>query len=452
MNSILFQDLPRVISAILFTFLQTDPITPDGAGPTSKSFAVESFAEIVSAANDPERFWTAPFVLADLETRNVYVWGEHAGMISGDPLEFFVISENSGHDYEALMVAYAAPSDIHKALEKIGLEAGGPVDPDVHRFWPRGDRVEAFFLYVNPGDEGIQSKRAEEFCIWKGEPMPPLPWVFTGAPLLPSMVNETEMVYAPDEYSPNSIASTFNLRATVFDLPLQGSKTGVYGDFLLDPQWKLEEGRPMILRLAPPPDTRYPSEKDITLRFGQKGLLATGLENWSPHDLTEVAAILSARENEVHFLRLDFGNELTLTEATDRARDIQVLEQQLQSIRIEPPPPGQVFFQSFVPDPRFRERENRPSQPIELHLSPDGSATAMDLREEWGDSRTPTILETQVPLSGPQDWIRFLEERENKSSVLFLFAPPELTLGEMRTWTQPVLDRFPIIFLYKTVE
>lgn len=449
MNPMPFASLPGVIAAALFSFLSTDPVTPEEAAPTAKPSALATFEEAVSGFRGSDRFWTAPYLLADLESETLYVWGEHTGMIPGDPLEFFVISEKSGHDYEALMISFARPSNIALALEKMGLESIGPVDPDVHRFWPRGDRVAASFVFADPEGAGLREEPAEFFCIWKGDPMPPLPWVFTGAPLLPSRENEGAMVFAPDEFGPNSIASTFNLRATVFDLPLQGTKTGVYGEFLLNPEWKLAEGAPMILKLRPAPRESYPEEKSLTLQVTPEEHTLLGLEPFTTRDLAEVGSLLNSREKEIHFLTTDFSGDLTLKQATARAQEIQLLEKHVESIRIEPPVDGQVFFQSFVPDPRFRDRQNRPSQPLELHLEGE-TAAAVELEEVWGNSREPAIVETRTVLQSPEAWTSFVEEQENPRSVLFLFGPADTTLREMRRWTQPVLDRFPIVFVYKT--
>mgnify|MGYP006303150745 CR=1 FL=1 len=110
-----------MMRAILFSFLTAGPVQMDSGAPTAKPPATESFQKLVQELGQSERYWSAPYVLADLEAREVLVWGEDTGMIPGDPLEFFVIAENSGHDYEALMISYARPSDIHQALEKIGL-------------------------------------------------------------------------------------------------------------------------------------------------------------------------------------------------------------------------------------------------------------------------------------------------------------------------------------------
>jgi len=451
MNVSTFSALPEAVMAILFSFLAVEPVPRDDGSGSAKPLAISSFEEVLKEIGTNDRFWTAPYVLADLEEPAVYVWSEHTGMIPGDPVEFFAISEDSGHRYEALVVSFARPSDIHQALEKTGLSPGGPVNSDVHHFWPKGDRVAASVLYRKEKDQPPVEEPVESFISWKGDPMPLMPWVFTGAPMMPSLDDEEKTVYAADQFGPNSIASTFNLRATVFDLPMQGSKTGTYGDFLLLPSLEMEEGLPMLLKLQPAPASSYPAEVDLHLNLQPDGIQAEGYPGLDPADLADVGAFLSDRQNEVQFLTLDFSDEMTLTEATARAREVQLLETHIESIRVEPPPTGQVFFQSFVPDPRFRVRENRPSQPLELHIESE-VAVVKELEEVWGETRVPEVIELKKPMATPQDWHHYVNEHLDGSGVLFVYADPELTLQEMRKWTGPVLDHFPIVFIYKNQE
>jgi len=442
--------------AVIFTqFLQTPPVQPDNEvdRPSSKTAAVASHQRAAAVVKDNDRFWTAPFVLADLENKEVVVWGQLTGMEPGEPVEFFVISENSGHGYEALMVSFATAEDIHTALEKIGAEPGGSVNPDAHRFWPRGSRIQARVQWMPEGADAPRVMPVEETVVTRDGPMTLLPWVFTGAPMLPSMENEDTLVYGADEYSPNSIASTFNLRNTVFDLPLQGSKTQTYGKYIRNPKTDGPEGAPMLLRLTPADPTDVPADKDLTLHFsqGDPGLRTTGDLNLDANTLEELGAALNQREREYHFLTVDFSGDLTLNRATALAQKIQLLERHVESVRIEPPPEGHLFFQAFVPDPSYRERTRRPSQPIELHLVSEEDAlrgTVMELTEIWGDTRIPDVVEERVSVETPEAWVAYLDEQEKPPPVLFVYASPNLPLKRLREWTTPVEERFPIVFVY----
>lgn len=82
-----------------------------------------------------------PGLTADRTAQWVRVEAVATGMAAQDLVEFMLISEKSGHDYEAFAVSRAQPSEVHRALEYIGIPAGTPVDPETFRFWPKGEPV-----------------------------------------------------------------------------------------------------------------------------------------------------------------------------------------------------------------------------------------------------------------------------------------------------------------------
>ena len=71
----------------------------------------------------------------------VTLWGEATGVSPDAPIEFLLIPTDSGHDYEALTISFAKPSDIHRALAFIGLKPGKSVDYAAYRYWvSKGER------------------------------------------------------------------------------------------------------------------------------------------------------------------------------------------------------------------------------------------------------------------------------------------------------------------------
>ena len=424
---------------------KVDAVTPANC----KAGAQANFDLVAAAVKDNPDFWTAPFVLADIKNGQVTVWGQHTGMAVGEPLEFFVIAENSGHDYESMMMAFAKPSDLHQALEKIGAKPGGSVSPDIHRFWPRGSRMVAEIEWQPNGAAQALRMPIEKSARYNGEPMPLMPWIFTGAPMLPDLQNEGKMVYAADHYSPNSIAATFNLQNTVFDLPLQGSKTQTYGSFMRDPTYQAPEGKPMLLHLRLARENEVPKEFDLQLQFRgvDAQLTTTGMDNLPTGGLAELGAFLNQRENEIYYLQPDLGPEISLAKLTQLGRELQLLETHVSGLRIEPPIKGQLFFKAFVPDPRFRGRDKRPSQPLELHLTPN-DATLITLDEIWGDAASPAIVENRILLNQPDELLARLKNPNIQKPVLFIYADGSLTHGDMSRWIAGVLDQFPIVFVY----
>ncbi|WFB34335.1 YdjY domain-containing protein [Kiritimatiellota bacterium B12222] len=447
-----------LLAALFTQFLtQTAPLPDEDTGAASiKPQAEANFAAVSEKINGVEGFWSAPFVVADLTQKEVTIWGQHTGMSTGEPIEFFIISELSGHDYESLMISFAKPSDIHQALEKIGAEAGGPVSPDEHRFWPRGSRIVAEIEWITNGQTQPQRMPVESVVLTDGSPMALTPWVFTGSPMLPNFEKEGSFIYGADLYSPNSIASTFNLQSTVLDLPFQGSKTQTYGNFIRNPAVDAPKAQPMLIHLRLATAEEAPAEIDLHLQFsGEEGHLnIDGMpEELQATGLAELGAFMNTREHEMHYLSPDFGPELSISKTTQLARELQLLETHVPSVRIEPPVDGQFFFKAFVPDPRYRTRDNRPTQPIELHFSQAGGqkwmVTLSELEEVWGDGMESSIVEKVIPLDSPADFEAYLQNPEKQKPVLFVYTKGNLSYGELQKWVSPVLDQFPIVFVYE---
>jgi len=438
-------DLFHFFSQVLLIFLQSDvPKPEDGFDPTSRAAAVEAHAAVVDSLDGGEsaHILTAPFLVADRDAREVLVFGEMTGMILGDPVEFLVITDRSGQDYEALMSTWATPSELHAALEFIGLQPGGSVNTNTHRLWPRGDSVEASLIVHMDGDEEPRDIPAHEWITRPdGSVMENMPWVFTGAPMLPHPQIEGKKVYGADQFSPHSIASTFNLHNTMFDLPVQGGKTAVYGQFNRNKALETQHGQPVILRLRPTPEDRRRPEQDYTLK----------LPSADPAPIESLMA--SAREavSTLFWVTPDFGPELTLADLRLFALKLNMLEQEEARIRIEPPVPGQLYYQAFAPPERFRDRSRRPSQPLEIHLhrGEEGfRATLFEIRELWDETRTPSLAEERRTLDTPAEWQAYLEANDPLIRVLFVFAPDEIRHEDLNQWLSDVYSRFPVIYVY----
>lgn len=442
-------EIPPFLAAltqILLTFLTADiPEPADGHDPSVQPAALAAHAAIsdaVAAANTPDRFFIAPYLLADKQTREVILLGQMTGTLAGDPVEFFAITDMSGQDYEAIMTTWITPSDLHAALEFIGLSPGGSVNTDLHRLWPRGDRVDAVFSTRFPDDPAPRDLPAHEWITRPdGSVMEPTSWVFTGAPMLPHPQNEGEEVYGADMFSPHSIASTFNLRNTLFDLPLQGAKSVVYGQYLRNPALPVRHGQPMILRLSPTPADRRPNEISLPLP----------LDSTESPALTELAQNAATADNTLYWVTPDFAPSLTLPQLRTLATTLNELERTHESVRITAPPAGQMYYQAFAPPERFRDRTRRPSQPLEIHLQPSADGlrvTLHEIKEIWEDTRTPRLLEKRIDFQTPSEWLAYLNANEPLIRVLFVFADETLTHRDLNHWLSEVYTLFPVIYVY----
>jgi hypothetical protein len=121
--------------------------------------------------------------------------------------------------HETIVTIDAKPSDVHKALESLGLKAGKPVQGEGE---PKGPAVNIFFLVPDAG--GLDKKVTIDKAMVdpkNGKPFPKtVEWRFTGsAPVQPDP-NKEEKIYGAD-WSGTLIAIFPVTKETVLQTSLQ---------------------------------------------------------------------------------------------------------------------------------------------------------------------------------------------------------------------------------------
>ncbi|EFK96106.1 secreted protein, partial [sediment metagenome] len=167
----------------------TERLTADSTNPPPdpralhKQIVADWYARDGALARTRPHLWVRPGLVADRGTRRVRVYGESTSLNLGDPVEFPLIAEQSGKDYEALAVSFAQPSDVHRALEFIGLRPGAATSPSGLRFWPRGERVRVTFDLIATNGAATPICRAESLVTdtRTDAPLPETGFVFCGA-------------------------------------------------------------------------------------------------------------------------------------------------------------------------------------------------------------------------------------------------------------------------------
>lgn len=429
---------------------------PERTGPKNVTIRPE-FEKVFPEKLDGKRFVILG-VVADLEKKEVRVASMMTDAGAKEPIEFFAISELSGHSYEALAICLAKPSDIHQALEKIGLQPGEPVDPASFRFWPRGARVTASIRTILPGDDEATEFPIEQLMVTdKGKQVTPVPWVFVGSRMVPPVNDEGEIdekadkVYASDLFSPSSIAATFNLVNTVFDLPRQMTKTAQYGLTIRNPGLPMPEAHPMILVLRPATEKEAKPDADLTIRIAPDGDGMSMLIKTDDGKEIPVDDLPGLKDDTKRwYATVDLDDNLSLSQIRSSVEALFALEAQ-ESILIEPPPKGQLYYQAFRPREQFRNRSKRPSQPLELHLFSEKDAVhanLMLLEERWTEAIDPEIVENRVLLDKPADWNTWIGKQDKLNPVLFIYADPSISHGKILEWVSPHLDKFPVVYVY----
>lgn len=101
--------------------------------------------------------------------------------------------------HETVITIEAKPSDVHKALESLGLKAGSPVMGESDKP-PQGPRVN---IYLDlPGADGRAKRVPIERTIIESrtnKPMPKVEWRFTGSIKKKSAPDKDDLVYGADQ-------------------------------------------------------------------------------------------------------------------------------------------------------------------------------------------------------------------------------------------------------------
>ena len=409
-------------------------------------------------------FFVRPGLIADRTGQIVRIAATTTALKATDPVEFPLVTRESGKDYEALAVSQASALDIHESLRFIGLEPGRGVDPSQLRFWPKGDRVKMVFhsadtqsptgsIFHLPFEHLIQDTRS-------GKTLPETGLVFTGSEWVSAGDPPTGRVYAADAYGPGSIASIYNEGYSVLDVPRTAPKQEVYTFQIPNPDHVLPTNHLVEITLEPFYRDTLPHRFDLSLLVAPDGTnLAYTLLDRQEHALNTnrsrngMLAALSrySTTDRDAFVTLTPDEALPLHDVQPLAHLLDSLDNE-RGIRVEPPPPGHPYFRAFLPNEKFRKREDRFDKVAELHLGTREGVTTGELilvESEWkGDDSAPVFHETRIPIPAPAALEPALKTRKEAPSVLLIFAPAKLRYGTLRDFVAPALRQKMILYVF----
>ncbi len=446
-----------------------------------------------------------PGLVADRRRQRLEILAESTGLSENSIVEFLLISETSCHGYEALAVAFAKPSDIHQALEFIGLPAGAPCNPQKLRMWPKGERV--ILSLVSPPGSTSTPVRIERLIMDKraDKPLPEVGFVFTGSVMVPHEGGGPGQEYGADMWEPKAIVSIYNEPHSVLSVPRIARQSDVYGSQVVNPEFALAKGTLLTLFLEPEYKSGRKRVSDLTLEVrpaadaarqtaadtgtGLAGSKAPpeGLPGREPppsaamaFELRDLPGQVLAHERSLPAIRaaleslaakgcdpcvsVRFGRELGLGAVQVICRELSKLDDGA-AMRVEPPSPGELYYRAFLADERWLKRENRASQPWELRLAPKGDTLSGKLSQVEsageGEDLVPKFKTTETEIPDSRALGRRLEadagnrKREHQRPrlpVMLVFADPVLTYGQLVDFIQPVLSLNHVVYVYLQKE
>ena len=400
-----------------------------------------------------------PGVIADRQARTVEVLAVACGARAGDPTEFLLVTE-AGRADEALALTLAQARDIHEALVFVGVQPGHPVDVTRFRQWPKGERVDVFFVWPH-ADKDVSVPAAEMLVdTHRGATVPPHGWMFVGE-LTPAV---PPAAYLPDDSG--EIITDFNSPWTVLDVPDLIGKGEVYGGLLPNPKYLLKLRQPLKIVLKPelPAGERHVLDYAVRAGAAAGAPAATGVAElrFTATDRDGKAVLtdgtfeqlLALLEDGVKaqkdvYLKLAYDDQVPVAALVEFGPLLMTLVQK-QAVRLEPDP-DQLFGQAFTPDPAWRDPKQRPQQPVELHLAAAGPLRLRYFDEEFLRDGSLKVDEKSQEFASADALEQALAAREvwGTGGVLF-FAPPDTAYGTVRQLYLRIRNRFPIAHVFLT--
>ena len=389
-----------------------------------------------AAAESPAGMFTAEGIVADRGAGTVRVEARLAGTGAGDIAEFIVITENSGHDYEALFVAKAAASNIVSAMEFLGVPKGAGIDYDKFRFWARGERVKADIVFPGQAPVPLDSLILD---VRGGKPVEPVGFVYVG-------------FGGADSSGPGSIISTYNEAETVFDVPRNCVQGEVYEKFRV--AGGFPTNKEMMVEIVFTPERRAGAAAgagsrvmDVALGFSTNGV-AVGDAAAVP--LAEAGARLRelVAEGRDVFAALSWDDGLSIGQVRDFCRFLKLLDVD-SGVRVAAPAESDPYYKAFVPPDEWRERANRFAQPCELRFAADGAATLVAITEVWTDGELkPELKVAEFPGVTVETLPQVIKGKDNELKVLLVFAPEGMLYGALRPFVAAMREGYPNIHVF----
>lgn len=401
------------------------------------------------------------YVKADRKAKRVDVLGCATGVGGSDPVEFFLATHSSGKDYESLTITWAKPSDIHKALEFIGVKPGRPVNYETNHQWARGPRVTMTL------DTGGNELRVED-CVIDTDTNTPLPrmgLIFAGSF---THTDETgKKFYAADEVDSKAIAPNYNDPIAVFDVPRRASQAAVYGFQRPNPKHPMKAGQTLGIILQPATGDEAVTSRDIVIETR----LVEGKPQYAitepsraegkrlaeaptlPHLVGALAPLLDGKTDL--FTTATIDPAMSITDVRKLFAVLMSLEQD-RGVKLDPPAKGELFHRAFFPDEIWRNRQERLGEPWELFLTRvDGKIVARleRLVEKFEGESEPKKELQKFEVGSPEAFVKVINDNESQwSKAVFIYPPADATYGEIATWARPALPTYPRIFVFPPAD
>jgi len=471
--------IARIISPVLCVCVlvpltvtaQDSPPTGYNARPVHAAKAASAYQLNLKKYAGVKHVLVLPGLTANRKEQRVDVFAEATGIETGMIVEFLLIDAASSKGYEALIWSHARPSDIHRALEFIGMQPGKPFHPGRLRFWAKGERVLPGIGATGNNDRiPLESLIVDQTV---NRSLPVTGFVFAGSMMVHKSEIPDEKAYAADVMDPRSVASIYNDTTAVLDVPRRALQNHVYGRQRVSPTYQFKKNERLTVTLEPEYKSGRKRVADISLSVtpaakGKTNLSveftltdASGRSILKRQTLAEVLVVFGAmkRDGRDPFVSVHFSAELKLGVVRHVCRVLQAIDTE-RGIRVEPPARQQLYYEAFLPDAQLLDRDKRITDPWEVHLRRNGNdqivARVIRHKSQFVDGRREASVISQDTLFA-LDLRRHLDAEASlrKSAgqrpgprVLIVFGKSDMDYRELVNFLTPAMATHNVIHVF----
>ncbi|MBR1870213.1 MAG: hypothetical protein IJ802_00095 [Kiritimatiellae bacterium] len=378
----------------------------------------------------------AAFAGVQTDGKRVVFTATATGVTPGEAIEFFAAGPQSDHAYETLFLADDPPQAIADAIAKTGIPQGLATDPFKARLWPQGERVRVYARLAREGEKFAPLADWVE-DRWETENAEDADGVLGTALRWTGGARDGKGHLVADTMSPNAIFALFTTGQSPIVLDGQHEQSVTYGRFF--PAKRMALG----------------DKAEIAVEWdGKRSVASETLEIANAADAAQLLRSLKEKHAaDDLFVQLRFDNA-TVEEAGKIARIFQALDG--TAMKLNGAAEGEFFYGAFAPDERWRAREGRVFQPFEVRVErrEDGGLERkfVFVEEDWsGDGLDPRLVPHETSV---KDWseLRGLVENAgaaaDKLTVMFVFAPADLAVAELRGIIAAVPPRIATFYVF----
>ena len=327
-------------------------------------------------------------------------------------VEFLFISPGSDRAYEALFVTDDKVSEIAAAFDRAGIPRGAPIDESEARFWPVGEKIE-------------MTPSLAELVADRDKPGEPLGILYTGG--------ERDMSGAP-------VAET-NMPSAVFAL---------YGDgqslLQLDGNFGQSES---YGRFTPVRKPVKGTRRKFTFAWGGRKTCEKFRLELSPGKSSAAFGDLKRKALE-HPLDVTvcISRDTSFGDAVKYAHALEKIDS--RRIKINSCEPGQFYYRAFLPLEKWRERQNRLSQPPEVRFLSDGGVEITEITEDWSDETKiePALGVKTGKFASPEAAAATLSRLAERTSTALVFASPAVKMGRFYDFKAKIQAKISIWYFF----